>query len=157
MTATILVAGFGNRLAGDDGVGPAVVDRLQAAGLGRRTRAVEVGGDALHLPQLWSGETEIWLVDAVIRGAAPGTVHRFDHDQILAVPQRHGTVHHLSLPESLRWIELAYPQMRDVRYRLWGVEPASVGLEPGLDDRVRLAADAVATEIRAAVRDLFCD
>jgi hydrogenase maturation protease len=128
----------------DDGCGLAVVRRLRGLG---GPRAEEGHSDSLRLPSLWAGEHEIWLVDALVRGAAPGTVHRLSHEEILAVPQRHGTAHQLSLPESLRWIAHAYPEMSRVRYRLWGIEPSSLALQEGLSTAVAAAVEAVADEI----------
>lgn len=129
---------------GDDGCGLAVVRRLGPAG----PRAVEGHSDALRLPSLWKGEREVWLVDALVRGAAAGTVHRLSHEELLAVPQRHGTAHQLSLPESLRWIAHACPEMAEVRYRMWGIEPARLALEEGLSPEVEAAVELVCEEIR---------
>jgi len=130
---------------GDDGCGLAVVRRLWERG---GPRAEEGHSDSLRLPSLWAGEDEIWLVDALVRGASPGTVHRLSHEELLAVPQRHGTAHQLSLPESLRWIAHSYPAMARVRYRLWGIEPSSLSLEEGLSPAVAAAVETVADEIR---------
>ena len=139
------MVGFGNDLVGDDGCGLAVVRRLRdPAG----PRAEEGHSDSLRLPSLWAGEDEVWLIDALVRGAAPGTVHRLTHEELLAVSQRHGTAHQLSLPESLRWIAHAYPEMARVRYRLWGIEPKSLALEEGLSPAVAAAVEVVAEEIR---------
>lgn len=148
----ILVVGFGNPLAGDDGAGPLVAERLARTGaLGRRARAVDGGSDSLTLPSLWQGEREIWMVDALVAGAAPGTVRRLDHEQILSIPQLHATAHRLSLPESLRWIALAHPEMASVRYRLWGIEPVSVELLAPMHPAVAAAVEAVAEEIVGAI------
>lgn len=144
----LLVVGFGNALFGDDGAGPAVVERLRGAGL----RAEDGGQDALRLASLWRGEREVWLVDALIRGAPAGAVHRVGHDEILAVPQRHRTAHQLSLPESLRWLALGYPELATVRYRLWGIEPERLALTTRLSPAVAAAVEAVAREIIAAAR-----
>jgi hydrogenase maturation protease len=126
-----------------------VVRRLQAAG---GVRAVEGHSDALRLPSLWRGEPQVWLVDALVRGAPAGTVHRLSHEEVLAVPQRHGTVHQLSLPESLRLIGHAHPEMAGVRYRLWGIEPGPMRLEEGLSPEVGAAVEAVSAEIRREER-----
>ncbi|MFZ5786419.1 MAG: hypothetical protein ACOY3Y_08250, partial [Acidobacteriota bacterium] len=83
----------------------------------------------------------------------PGSLLRLGHEEILAVPQRHATVHHLSLPESLRWIFLAYPPMAAVRYELWGIEPLRVGLAAGLSPPVADAACSVASALRRALAD----
>jgi len=103
--------------------------------------------DALRLPALWEGEPFVWLVDAVMRRSRPGTVHRLSHEELLSVPQRHGTAHQLSLPESLRCVALSCPDMQSVRYRLWGIEPARLALGCGLTESVAAAVGAVAREI----------
>lgn len=108
---------------------------------------MEGHSDSLRLPALWDGEPDVWLVDALVRGARPGTVHRLFHEELLAVPQRHGTVHQLSLPESLRWIGLTYPRMAGIRYRLWGIEPGRLALVEGLTPEVENSVRAVADEI----------
>jgi len=149
--ATILVVGFGNSLAGDDGAGPAVVGRLDSAGPPPVARTVEAGTDALDLAGLWRGEAQVWMVDAVLRGAAPGTIHRLEHEEVLAVPQRHATVHHLSLPECLRWLALAEPAMAPVRYRLYGIEPGRLGLGEDLSPAVARAVERLA---EALLREL---
>jgi hydrogenase maturation protease len=144
----ILVVGFGNSLAGDDGAGPAVIARLRAEPLPAGVRAEDGGSDALRLPAIWKGEGEVWLVDAVAAGAPPGTVHHLDHERVLAVPQRHATAHQLSLPESLRWVAHAYPEMAHVRYRFWGIEIERVAFAEVLSRSVAVAVLAVADELR---------
>jgi hydrogenase maturation protease len=148
VSARILVVGFGNTLAGDDAVGPATVEILRSGGLPEGCRVEEGGCDGLVLAGLWEGEPEVWLVDAVARGAPAGTLHRIGHDELLDLPQTHAGAHQLSLPETLRCLRLAFPAMAGVRYRLWGVEPGRVGRHEGLTSRVSAAARRVAAEIR---------
>jgi hydrogenase maturation protease len=153
MAGKLLIVGFGNTLAGDDGAGPAVVARLLELGLPRNARAVDGGGDSLRLLGLWQHEDEVWLVDAVAGGAPPGTIRRLGHEAVMSVPQRHATVHRLSLPESLRWIALAYPEMAAVRYRFWGIEAAGLELAAGLSPAVLAAVDKVVAEIAVALAE----
>ena len=126
MTPLVLIVGFGNTLAGDDGAGAAVVDRLIELGLPRRARAETGGSDALVLTELWQGEERVWIVDAVTGGRPPGTLHMLGHRRLLALPQRHDSAHRLSLAENLRWVLLLRPEMRDVRFRLCGIEPGQL-------------------------------
>ena len=148
----VLVVGFGNTLVADDGAGPAVLERLRLADLPEGVRLEEGGQDSLRLPAMWRGEPQVWLVDALSRGAPPGTIHRVGHDELLAIPQRHAGVHQLSLPECLRWLALAYPEMGDVRYSLWGIEPARLEPEEGLSEAVARAVAGMAVEIERALR-----
>jgi hydrogenase maturation protease len=143
----VLVVGFGSSLMGDDAAGLAVAACLSGSPLPAGVRVEIAGSDSLRLPDLWRGEGHVWLVDALIRGCAAGTVHRLAHDEVLQVPQRHATVHQLSLPESLRWIALSYPEMASVRYRLWGIEPGGLVLAQELTEAVLGAVQRVAEEI----------
>ena len=147
-----LVVGFGNPLMGDDGVGAAVVAELEQIGAPRGLRLSTLA-DVLHLSSVWRDEARVWMVDAVICGAAPGAVHRRGHAQVLGNPQRHATVHHLSLAEGLRWIVHSCPALACGRFRLWGVEPESVEAVEALSPVVARATRTVASEIA----DVFSD
>jgi hydrogenase maturation protease len=144
----VLVVGFGNALCADDGAGPAVVARLLRGGMPPGVRAVDGGTDGLRLLSYWEGEEDVWLVDALRRGAPPGAVHHLDHDQLLAVDQPHESAHQLSLPECLRWLVRSHPGLAQVHFRLWGVEPERLDRREGLSPRVQAAVERVAAEIR---------
>jgi Ni,Fe-hydrogenase maturation factor len=79
---------------------------------------------------------------------APGTIHRFDHETLLELPEQAGSAHHLPFGVGLRWLLHANPDLRDVRFRLWGAEPASVSPRRGLSRRAQAAVHGVAEEIR---------
>jgi hydrogenase maturation protease len=69
----LLVAGVGNVLRGDDGFGPAVTARLGEMPEGVEVIETGIGGVAL-LQEMMTGYDGLILIDAVERGAAPGTV-----------------------------------------------------------------------------------
>ncbi len=69
----ILVAGVGNVLRGDDGFGPAVAELLTGLPEGAEVIETGTGGIAL-LQELMIGCSSLIIVDAVERGAEPGTV-----------------------------------------------------------------------------------
>jgi hydrogenase maturation protease len=151
MSQPVLVVGLGNSLMADDGVGLEVVRRLAEGALPSHARAEVAGADSLVLPSLWRGEKHLWLVDALQRGEAPGALHRLEHDEVLSLPQAHSGAHHLSLPESLRWIGVAYPEMTVVRYQLWGIEPADVEPRESLSPPVERAVSAVVKAMVSAL------
>lgn len=78
MTGATLVVGLGRSDRGDDGVGPCVTrafaDRLPAEA-GVRVVTEE---DPTALLDLWEGHDHVVVVDAVVTGDPPGTLHRFD-------------------------------------------------------------------------------
>jgi hydrogenase maturation protease len=159
MTAHVLILGVGNPMMGDDGVGTAVVDRLIGTGLPAGVRAV-AGLDVFTLPQVWNSERNVWIVDAMMRGGTPGTIHHLSHAEILALPPHATSAHHVSLAEGLRWICHTFPRMAALSFRLWGVEPARVAPPQGLSDTISNSAHIVSDEILKALdesRQISCD
>ena len=75
--AEVVVAGIGNDLRGDDGVGPAVARRVARHGPPPRV-AVCALDDPLELLWAWEGCHLAVVVDATCSGAAPGTVRVID-------------------------------------------------------------------------------
>ena len=74
MKSRVLIACVGNVLKGDDGFGVAVANRL-AKELPPRADVIETGiGGVSIVQQLMQGYDALIVVDAVDRGAAPGTV-----------------------------------------------------------------------------------
>lgn len=152
----LLIVGFGNTLMGDDGAGVEVIRRLLTRSFNAGVRLVEGVSDSLLLSNYWRGEPRVWLVDAVIRQDPPGTIHHVNHGDLLAVPQRHATVHQLSLPESLRWITHTYEEMSKVCYKLWGIEPDRLTHGEGLSPEVDAACDRVVEQMILEINRLVC-
>jgi len=143
----VLVVGFGNPMMGDDGAGPAVIHQIRLCGGAPPNRFEDGGSDVLALPTLWDGEQSVWIIDAVSGSQPAGKIHRLRHEQLLSLPQRSASCHHLSLPECLRWILHGHPLMGRVRFRLWGIEPAMIAFSPALSEAVAGAVAAVANEV----------
>jgi len=73
--ARVLVAGVGNVFLGDDGFGVEVARRLAQGPLPPGVEVADIGIRGVHLAyQLLDGYDLLILVDAVARGAPPGTV-----------------------------------------------------------------------------------
>jgi hydrogenase maturation protease len=74
---TPLVIGIGNEYRGDDALGLLVVRALRASA-GNNAQVKESDGDYTTLCAAWQHARKVILVDAVLSGARPGTIHRFD-------------------------------------------------------------------------------
>jgi hydrogenase maturation protease len=72
-----LIIGIGNEYRGDDAVGLIVARRLKERLAGSFT-VLEQSGDGAALMEAWQGAETVIIIDAVMSGAAPGTIHRFD-------------------------------------------------------------------------------
>lgn len=72
-----LVVGAGNVTRGDDGAGPEAARRLSSL-VPPGVEVREHPGEGTGLLDLLRGREAAWVVDAVVSGAPPGTVHRID-------------------------------------------------------------------------------
>jgi hydrogenase maturation protease len=76
-----IVIGVGNPHRGDDAAGPAVARQLRndvIADPAIQPKIAKHGGEATTLILQMEGVEQVFLIDACVSGAAPGTIHRFD-------------------------------------------------------------------------------
>jgi hydrogenase maturation protease len=73
-----VVIGVGNPDRGDDGVGPALLARLEGRVPGGVRLVRLAGADPAGMMEAWADAGRVVLVDAMVSGAVPGTVTRFD-------------------------------------------------------------------------------
>ncbi len=147
MGKRMVVIGVGNPYRHDDGVGPAVVNRLaQGGAYGARLAVSE--GEATELIELWDGARLAIVVDAVrAEPAHPGRVHRLvvprPGGELLRAASSHGMDlgHAVELARVLRRL----PQ----RLVLFAVEAADTGYGLELSPPVAAAVDRLAGEIAA--------
>jgi hydrogenase maturation protease len=107
-------------------------------------------GEPTGLIDTWEPADEVWLVDAVSSGAAPGTVHRIDaSERELPAEIFRASTHHLGVPEA---VELARALGRlPRRVIVYGVEGADFDAGRGITPEVDAAADQVVAAVREEV------
>lgn len=134
-----LVVGVGSVDRGDDAAGVLVVRRLEGM------RTVETR-DCSGLIDLWDGEDDVTVVDAMRSGGRTGTINRFDALQT-QLPARHfPSTHSFGLAET---VELARTLGRlPGRLLIYGIEASryDVGAEPSPE--VLDAVGIVAAELQ---------
>ncbi|MDA3625220.1 hydrogenase maturation protease [Saccharopolyspora sp. WRP15-2] len=148
----ILVAGVGNVFLGDDGFGVAVADRL-ALDPPAGVRVEDFGIRGVHLAyELMNGYDVLILVDAMARGAAPGTVSVVEPD-LDAIEPSSGVEAHAMNPDQV----LACCKGLGVRLNrvlVVGCEPEDCSYRWGLTDRIAASVDAGASTVRELVAGL---
>ncbi len=149
MTGRTVVIGVGNAYRNDDGLGPAVLDGLRAAGVPADVLAGSFGETA-ELIELWHGAGLAIVVDAVrVADGQPGRVHRLVVHERVSSRIRPASSHGLDFGEA---VELARVLGRlPERLVLYAVEVADVGYGDGLSPAVAHAAAHVVDEIRAEI------
>ncbi len=138
--ARVLVAGVGNVLLGDDGFGVVVANRLLAAPLPPGVSVMEFGVRALHLAfELMNPYELVVLVDAMARGAAPGTVFviepSLDELDDGLLPDAHG-LHPAAVLRMARALGA-----RTDHIRIVGCQPAKLEEHIGLSAPVQMAVE----------------
>jgi hydrogenase maturation protease len=134
----ILIAGLGNLLLRDDGVGVHAAKQFQKSAA-NRYRAVEVGCAVLDVLHLLEWSDKILLIDAMKAGGAPGTVYWVPSIKELDTGAMPASLHELSIIQALRMID----QTRSPEVAIIGVEPEIIDYGLDLSESVEAALPLV--------------
>ncbi|TYO95401.1 hydrogenase maturation protease [Desulfallas thermosapovorans] len=149
----IYIIGCGNELAGDDGVGIAVVRRLMAeTKLPGGVQIIEAGIPGLSLVELMLGANKVILVDSFLGGTAPGTVRCFGEEELPPPSYNAGQSHGIGLREALSFARGVMPGNFPEQVVVVGVEIERPlrwvqGLSPAVEAAVEQAMDMVVTQL----------
>jgi hydrogenase maturation protease len=141
----VLVAGIGNIFLGDDGFGVEVARRLADATLPPGVDVVPSGIAGLHLAyRLLDGYDLFIAIDAVSRGAAPGTLYVLEPtlDDAAAIADAHA----INLPAVFATVRALGGQLG--RVVVVGCEPAELEERMGLSDIVAAAVEPAVARVR---------
>lgn len=146
----LTVIGVGNRLRGDDAVGPALIEELTKQQL-PDLELIDAGADALGVLEYFENRDSVIIVDACRMDQEPGEVKCFDskkarlflaHDQL--------SLHGLGLAEALKMAETL--RILPASLKIIGIEPLSLQLGGELSKPVqqalKIAADYVYLELQ---------
>lgn len=142
----ILVAGLGNLLMRDDGVGVHAA-KILAVDPPAGASVVDVGTAVWHLPELLKGVGLLLAIDAMSAGGTPGSVYLAAVGDVPA-RTRPFSAHSMGLPELLRGLP---PEERPRRTIALGVEPDEVDYGMQLSRAVQAALPRVIEEARRVV------
>jgi hydrogenase maturation protease len=118
----ILIVCIGNDLAGDDGAGKAVFDRLRAGKLPESVELIHLGLGGMALYEYFHGQRLLIVVDAVQLNATPGFVHVMNWNCLPAIGGQAVSLHGVGLAETLSVARLLYPELTPERTVLIGIE-----------------------------------
>jgi len=143
----VLIIGVGNRLRGDDGVGPAVCDQLAGQGF----EVVEHVGDGAELMDLWEDRERVFVVDATSTGALAGTINRFE-PRLEMMPRKtfFASSHLFGLAEAVE-ISRTLGRLPEGLV-IYGVEGQSFAHGDALSEDVATAVASVADQITTEAR-----
>jgi hydrogenase maturation protease len=137
---------LGSRYRGDDAVGPVVAERLREAG----AAVLDCADEPTRLIGEWDGLETLVVVDAVVTGGPPGTVHRIDAGDGM-LPRDFGlaSTHAVGVADALALGRAIGRAPR--RVVVLGVEGAAFGMGEEMTPAVARALDDV---VAAALEEL---
>lgn len=147
----ILVAGLGNLLMGDDGVGPRVTEQLEREPAPEGVEFADLGTPGLGLVSYLAGYRSWILVDAVTAPEGqPGEVRRYGYDQLrgMATGPRLGP-HDPSLADTLAYLEMTAQAPEDAV--LIGVVVRDCAMGIGLTAEVEAALPVICRMVREEI------
>ena len=118
--ARLLIAGIGNELLMDDGIGVLAARQLAAAPPAETT-VVEIGTDFLSAVSYMESHEIVLAIDAMDAQGPPGTLYEGTLDEIDPV-QGHLSLHELGLKAMLSFIEPS----KQPRIYVLGIQPGQI-------------------------------
>ncbi|MCF6239417.1 MAG: hydrogenase maturation protease [Candidatus Marinimicrobia bacterium] len=150
--AALTVIGVGNRLRGDDAVGPLLIDAL-ATLPDLDLELVDAGSDVLGILEYFEGRKHVLVVDACCMGKESGTLVSFDPAQAeLILDKDPMSLHGLGLAEALGMADSL--QMLPGNLKIIGIEPDSIQFNSTLSPPVQRALKLAIEKVQAEVQQL---
>jgi hydrogenase maturation protease len=147
----ILIAGVGNIFLGDDGFGGEVARRLACETCSEAISVADFGIRGIHLAyQLVAGYEAAIIVDAVSRGAAPGTIYVLDPNLAGADPGSISDSHDMLLGNVFAMARTLGDKL-PARVLIVGCEPADLGERIGLSEPVKRAVPGAIRAVREII------
>jgi hydrogenase maturation protease len=152
--ANICVMAVGNVLTGDDGLGPYVLETLQASyDFPPEVTLFDVGTPGIDLTMFIEPLDALVLIDSVKADAPPGTVKTYHREDLIkgALPVVMSP-HDPSIREAMMRLELTGTGPRDVT--LIGAVPAHLTLTESLSAAVRASVPVIIEKVLAELTRL---
>jgi hydrogenase maturation protease len=131
----IIILGIGNLLLSDEGIGVYVANELSKMDLPPEVSVVEGGTDGFRLLNIITEADRLIVIDAVRGGEEPGSIYRFDINEIKNVPTGFKTsVHQVGILEVINLSELIG---KTPHATVIGVEPKSLEMSMELSPEVK--------------------
>jgi hydrogenase maturation protease len=149
----IIILGVGNILLSDEGVGVHVVNELMKMDLPPEVSVVEGGTDGFRLLNVITEADRLIVIDSVKGGAEPGSIYRFDINEVRNCPPGFMTsVHQIGILEVINLSELIGKKPHTT---VIGVEPKSfemsLELSPEIKAKIPRIIELILDELKSPV------
>lgn len=141
---TRLLITLGNSYRGDDGLGPAVAERIRNR-LPVDVTLVEHYRDCSDLLSIWNGASKVVLVDALVSGSQPGTLLRIDSSEHTLPRFRGSSTHTLGIAEAIKLAREL--NMLPQSLVIYGIEAADFEMGKHLSPAVASALESLTERV----------
>lgn len=151
MKKKILIAGVGNLLFTDEGVGVHIIRGLSKKELPEEVELAEIGTATFELIRLVDGKDKVIIIDAIISDETPGTIYRLTPEELKLDKKKLITsLHQFGVLEAL---ESAFQLGNKPEVIIFGVTPKdyqTLGMEltPELKKSMDRIVEAILKEIK---------
>jgi hydrogenase maturation protease len=146
----IIILGIGNLLLSDEGVGVHVAHELMKMDLPEEVSVVEGGTDGFRLIDIITEADRLIVIDAVKGDSAPGSIYRFDIDEVKNVSSGFKTsVHQIGI---LEVIHLSGLIGKTPRTTVIGIEPKSIEMSMELSPEIRSKVPRIIELIKEEIK-----
>ena len=139
----VLIIGVGNRMRGDDAVGPLAIDKIkESRDLPKEWLLVDAGEvpeNALGLVDKEKPD-RVLLIDACDWDAEPGQVRFFTSDELEKLPIRMLSTH--GVPLSF-WVKMTLTDHPDLKIELLGIQASDLTFNQPLTPAVAVALERI--------------
>jgi hydrogenase maturation protease len=135
------IIGCGNRQRGDDASGVLVAERLRKMGIPAEVHS----GGAFELVASWNPEEPVILIDAVVTGSAPGTVHVWQGHPPRVECKTQISSHGFGLAEAINLAQILGQLPRLMR--VYGIEAREFRIGQKISPEVLAAVEQVVCQI----------
>ena len=133
----IIIVGVGNRLLGDESIGPHVIDKLLQMHIPSNVEVIDCGCDLLSLIPYLNKSQKIIIIDAIRAGGKPGEIYRFDYSKLATTKDETQSGHQIGTIDVLRLLKSVYPVLADSEITVIGMEPKTLELGNNLSKEVK--------------------
>jgi len=144
------IIGCGSMLMGDDAVGCIIAQKLREMDLPGNVEVIEAGTPGINLLNLMEPGERVIIVDAVVTGKEPGTLHIYTEEDLPKPKQMPISAHQLAIPEAIALGRQVQPEMMPDNIEVWGIDvqwPVEMKFE--MSDKLKAAVSRVVDKIKA--------
>jgi len=106
MKKKILIAGIGNLLLTDEGIGVHIVQELSRLKLPENVELADIGTASFDLLTFMQGKNKVIIIDALASDGKPGTLYRLSPDDLVSGKRKLLTsLHQFGIPQVLNLIK----------------------------------------------------